>query len=264
MATKLPTFGVGDVNLNNMMLAINTNQLGFDRVNLVNPSSTSIPVISQGSIIESGGAVFEVLTNETPTVSASNGQCYIKTVILGNSMSFAITNTAPVFDPVKLGFYDGNDKYIASCYKSGSNYYSKVALKPIEFVPYPIGSTYTQYATVSNNFADYEEPSVLFPGTTWAEPFSGGEFFRVEGGHSATGRSSGVQSSANLSHSHTATTTVNLSNPFTAPTMTRINADSSSGNTSQETDVASVSLSNSGTAESRPTNRLMKIWKRTA
>lgn len=112
MAVKIGTFGIGDVSLNNVMKAVNLNQVRHDRASLL-PVSASRPLVAAGSIIESNGAVFEVLSNETINgTTPDNGTYYVKCPVVGNTMTFELTQDYPTWSHTKQGFYVADDKVL--------------------------------------------------------------------------------------------------------------------------------------------------------
>lgn len=146
---------------------------------------------------------------------------------------------------------------------------------------YPVGSYYTQYPAAESNdvasaFPSSESPASLFGGT-WEERFSGeATFFRTGGNDS--GRSNGLQDSANKSHDHTVRATANKSHsgryannltgtgrvgPGTTANYASYPDGWGSGYIAAAATTSEASTS-TFSSESRPINRVIKIWRRTA
>lgn len=131
----------------------------------------------------------------------------------------------------------------------------------------PIGSWYTQYANSTGVFSDDEEPAVLFGGT-WTEPFSTEYvFFRTEG-ESET-RTDGLQLDQFLSHLHyirkngtdiepQSTVWSNTEYPQAVPGGS-YGSNQTLGVGLPKTDGTYTLRTGS---ETRPRNRLIKVWYR--
>ncbi len=161
---------------------------------------------------------------------------------------------------------------------------------------YPIGVYYTQYPDASSNtdsveFPVSQRPATLFGGT-WAEQWSTESvFFRTRGTDSDTGRTAGLQTDQNKSHTHSidhdhapvATTNggghthgIFSDDAFGASGGTR--ATLTTGGTAQTKYAEAVgdhthsvnlpaftgTSGSDGGTETRVKNRRIKIWKRTA
>jgi hypothetical protein len=142
---------------------------------------------------------------------------------------------------------------------------------------YPIGCYYTQYPDASSNtdateFPVSQRPATLFGGT-WVEQWATESiFFRTRGTASDSGRSSGSQPDAFQGHRHRPSSTpINQNFEFSFSSgglFTAANSGSVSTDNAPSTGNASVSDGTNGTprtaSETRPTNRRIKVWKRTA
>lgn len=109
----------------NILARLEKTYKGYDGVSLTNWSSASTdrPQIAAGSVIEIGGAPFEYATDETIVDEGglTDGWCYIKHVVSGDSVTATLTNTFGTWDTAKQGFYDGNDRYsLFAMYRSGA------------------------------------------------------------------------------------------------------------------------------------------------
>ena len=154
--------------------------------------------------------------------------------------------------------------------------------KAIIDVVWPIGVIYTQYP-------QQKSPQELFPGTTWVEVNYGGAFFRASGGNAAA-FNGGKQGQSIQKHNHSASfsgneqtgeveldNNVNGGSPirncsgvFSGFGDSRIGLDSGDwGNRWRGfkltiTPSGSVTVGDTGDAETRPANYTIRIWKRTA
>lgn len=154
-------------------------------------------------------------------------------------------------------------------------------------IPYPIGRTYEQLPDDSGTFDADEEPCALFGGTWKKQWDDEGVFFRTEGhtyseSDETGGRSSGVQRSQMqkitgrfdvrprdggaadgityaegvFTKSTGSTSTYNMAGSATQTNQTKCDFDSS--------DSPNARASSTTSGETRPTNRLIRKWKRTA
>lgn len=121
-------YGVGDVNLSNMMASENALTKGFHQVSLTNWSTTAVPQISLGSLVECDGALYQSTVNETIGGSTSDGTLYIKSVPSSNTVTFEFSTTAPTWDVIKQGWYTSttsNERYLEYLITRSSNNYYK-------------------------------------------------------------------------------------------------------------------------------------------
>ena len=143
---------------------------------------------------------------------------------------------------------------------------------------HPVGSQYHMVATVADNDPDVafpasKRPEALWPGTTWALLWDdAGVFFRTEGGSHTAGRTDGLQEDQMQGHWHTNTNS-EATPKFASPIgVANGGVDGWGRSTSDGTDRlqarAPVSDGTNGTprtgAETRPVNRLIRIYERTA
>lgn len=128
---------------------------------------------------------------------------------------------------------------------------------------WPVGITYNQYTSSTGVFSDDDEPGELLGGT-WTQLFEDeGIFFRTEGGYSATARSAvtGIQGDVFKLHHHRI-----LASAYTG-WMNMIGTHSAFGfrDLAYSWQTRTNSIEGTGnTEETRPVNRLKKVWKRTA
>jgi len=132
---------------------------------------------------------------------------------------------------------------------------------------WPVGAYYTQFSEADGSFSSAKSPSALFGGT-WALRFNTESvFFRTEGALAAADRSSGVQEDAFQGHWHeqwgrlandvgSTVPTPGFENPST------VKADVAGAIRSPISD--GVNGEPRTAAETRPRNRLIRVWERTA
>jgi hypothetical protein len=98
------TDGSGTVNLASIR--------GYFSGGLVNPADTSPPVIAEGTSFEINGtdAVIESNTAVRPITVQQTSVVYIYAYHWAGTTEFEYSDTPPVFDPVKNGYYNGNKR----------------------------------------------------------------------------------------------------------------------------------------------------------
>nr|BDD43793.1 hypothetical protein 12 [Spirochaetaceae bacterium] len=164
----------------------------------------------------------------------------------GTPQSAIGTNLWTSGDVIAAGQISEGGSYLASKYAafSHSHAWSEITSKPSTLPP-PIGATYVQFPGES-------DPGSLWSGTTWSTLFdTEGIFFRTEGGN-ALAFGGGVQTDELKSHSHTY---VEAYNPQWK------------GNGTNSKPLHSTMTSNTssvGGTETRPRNRTIRVWVRTA
>lgn len=133
MAGSQIGYTLGDANWTNFVLAMEKQRKGLILLSLTNYDLLvgTVPQISQGSVLEVNGALFEMSSgNETiggaPSANAIN---YIYAQVAGTdpnqTITFVWSTTAPTWDLAKQGYYNGADRAIGGCYYTGTNYYCK-------------------------------------------------------------------------------------------------------------------------------------------
>jgi hypothetical protein len=126
--SKLNTYGVGDVNLTNLMQVLDATRLGFSAIELTEWTTTTVPKIAAGSKVEVNGAMYKFDSDETITGSPSDGLVYIKVVPSGDSITAEFTNTAPTWRNDLHGYYESAvsvNRYVATVQKATSSYTRK-------------------------------------------------------------------------------------------------------------------------------------------
>ena len=178
----------------------------------------------------------------------------------------------PVFTKITINSltYETGDLFVT--YKAVLTY---VTTSSVIDIIYPIGSQYTMYAVAADNDPDVafpvaERPATLYGGT-WALLWdSEGVFFRTEGGSHTAGRTNGLQADQFQGHWHE-----NYKHQAVAGTTTYFFPEDNGPNNlaaPSKIDVKHVrepiSDGVNGTprtgTETRPSNRLFRIYRRTA
>jgi hypothetical protein len=148
-------------------------------------------------------------------------------------------------------------------------------LTPAQFITThvkPVGSFYTQYPDASSNtdaveFPVSQQPATLFGGT-WVEQWSTESvFFRTRGSDSDISRTNGLQDDAMQGHRHTP---LSPNTSFFGSASGGGNAGINAGTLTDYTGTTGNPTTDgaNGTprtsSETRPANRRIKVWKRTA
>ena len=103
--SKVSDYGIGDSNIQSVMLTLDKTFKGFHQVSLTNYDSTDESEIAAGSVVEVNGAQYKFESNEAITGSPSDGTVYIQLIPDGDSITAAYTNTAPTWSDSKQGWY---------------------------------------------------------------------------------------------------------------------------------------------------------------
>lgn len=85
------------------------------------------PVIIEMSLVEVDYTLYYFSVNTSITGTIENGDAWIKLVPSENTLLPQYTNTAPVYDETRKGYYepDTNDRYLLKFTKNGNNFESK-------------------------------------------------------------------------------------------------------------------------------------------
>lgn len=92
------------------------------------------PEIAAGSWIESSGNMYLFGTQEAATGwggIANSTEAWIKVVPAGTSITAEFTDTAPSFNELRNGWYNGDDRYVLSVYKDAGGDYIRMGIMPI-------------------------------------------------------------------------------------------------------------------------------------
>lgn len=257
---------VVNANFNNVDNSFNDVNNSFNSVN--NRIETEMSNIAENFNTNNLSANNAVISNlNTDNLSANN------TATNNLDVSDITVNKTVGDDGQVIGKADGKVKWVNV---------TDISAKAIIDVVWPIGVIYTQYP-------QQKSPQELFPNTTWEEVNYGGAFFRASGGNAAA-FNGGKQGQSIQKHNHPAsfsgntqtgevdlTNNVNGGSPigscsgvFSGKGNSRISLDSGewsnrwSGFKLIITPSGSVSVGDTGDAETRPENYTIRIWKRTA
>jgi hypothetical protein len=134
--SKLNNYSSTDNNITQMQLTEDASFIGKHNLTLTNMSTTSIPAIAAGSIIECNGALYKFSTEEaisTAGVTSTDGTYFIKVIPTSSQITAAFSTVAPVFRDSLQGWYEStssNDRYAHfSVYSTGSSF-KKAMMKP--------------------------------------------------------------------------------------------------------------------------------------
>ncbi len=124
-------YGVGDANLNNLMITTDDQRKGFHQVSLSEMETTTKPVVQEGSVFEDNGALYEA-TTDTSISGSPSGVTYI--IFDASALTFSFTTTEPTWADDKQGWYGtggtANDRYLLYVMNvSGSSYTDKRIFK---------------------------------------------------------------------------------------------------------------------------------------
>lgn len=101
-------------------------QKGFYSISFSEMTSNEKPVIQSVSCVEVDGDLYYFNSNESASSTPSAGVCYIKCYLSGSDLLAEFTNTDPVFNPLKNGWYgvsgSASHRYILKLYFDGVNY----------------------------------------------------------------------------------------------------------------------------------------------
>lgn len=251
--TKVNNYSISDSNLSASYETLDKTRKGLNDISLSNFENDSAPVVEIGSIFENLGSMYKIETaTETPTGygSVSNSAKFFL-YYDSSAGSFIYLSTAPTWNAQYQGWYNGDDRALFGMYKdSGGTLYQGKYLMVSKSLAntgvFPIGSTYMQFPTKENPielgfFGTWENISDEFPG----------DFFRAEGGN-ASSFESGQQTELIKNHTH--------------PLFDGTGSGSSQKSVTTALSDASALTGNNtgGGAETRPVNRTVRIWERTA
>ena len=114
--SKINDYGIGDSNIQSVMLTLDKAFKGQHQVSLTNYNNTSESQIAAGSVVECNGAQYQFTSNESITGSPSDGTVYIRLVPNGDTITAEYTATAPTWSDSKQGWYgtggDANKRYL--------------------------------------------------------------------------------------------------------------------------------------------------------
>lgn len=150
--SKLNTYSSSYTSLTNYATCIDAQRLGFANVNLSGLSTTSVPTIEAGSIVEIAGAIYQFSTQEpisTGSVTSTEYQNYVILLVPSSSECTARFSTGqPVYRTDYHGWYassSDNIRAIGSCVYCSSGYINKYVIGKESEI-----KTVVEYSTVIN------------------------------------------------------------------------------------------------------------------
>ncbi len=148
MGRRVNTYGIGDRTLDNFMMSMNTQMRGFMSVSMCMPdwfstakyrlfaiqgtaywwyyaTAAMVVMIEAGSLIEVDGDIYQIETEtKIRYTDFTEGVWYLKAVPSGGSITIELTQTTPIFNRVKRGWYgedaSASHRYIVKLYKDDS------------------------------------------------------------------------------------------------------------------------------------------------
>ncbi len=100
------------------------------------------PTILTNSVIEINGDLYEFNSDESISGTPSTGVCYAKCYLSGSSVVADFTNTAPIYDNDRRGYYGSSStldhRYILKLYYDGANYKLKQIMNKERYWQYEI------------------------------------------------------------------------------------------------------------------------------
>ena len=137
---------------------IEEQRLSYNGISWDEWSTTNEPEITDGSVIEIGGALYNFSANEDIDSTAQWAgigndtivYCYVVTGGGGATCTGVLSTTAPSWDEAKQGWYNGSDRCYGIIYKdSGGNYTQKTLLMTRDY-----GITYQGISFINSANAD--------------------------------------------------------------------------------------------------------------
>jgi hypothetical protein len=108
-------------------------QIDFARIALSNINTGDAPVVMAGSRLALGGVVVSIgvdtAISGTPAADTMN---YVYATLNGLMATFSYSVSVPTYNPVKGGWYSGNNRAIARFFYTGGNYNGKMILDNYE------------------------------------------------------------------------------------------------------------------------------------
>jgi hypothetical protein len=102
---KVNNYSIGDSNIEELMVTQDSSFKRQSTCSLTEMTTQTVPKISSGSYIECNGTLFKFSSDETLSGSPSNGVVYIRIIPSSTTCTAEMTNTAPVWNDLKQGFY---------------------------------------------------------------------------------------------------------------------------------------------------------------
>ena len=160
----------------NILARLEKTYKGYDGISLTNWSSASTdrPQIAAGSVIEIDGAPFEYATDDTIADEGglTDGWCYVKHVVSGDTVTATLTNTFGTWDTAKQGFYDGSGNRFSlfAMYRSGA--ITKIFTLKANIIKSPNSNASYHLLYLDGNFGKKKRVKHVFSSSTEATLFN--------------------------------------------------------------------------------------------
>lgn len=262
MAINLVPFGTAGAPITSGDYDAQNNNIAANAVPMLSvlsgwATTGAAPAIKQGAFIRHAGNNYKVESgDESISGAPASGINYIELTLAGTVITaeWVTSLSGYSYNPAYGGIYNGAGQQIIRdiCLLDGTDYIRGLSngmdFKEILYSSMsntPIGYVYIQ-------FPGKDDPATLGLPGVWTNISSDfpGDFFRAEGGD-ASAFESGQQSDENKPHTHPNDTRV------TGTAGTFIKGGGVSG-------AIPTPTGSSGTTESRPKNRSIRLWERTA
>jgi hypothetical protein len=202
-------------------------------------------LVKAGTMVEVGGSLYYSMSDELIT-GVKKQENIVYAVLISGNIQFTYSSTRPTFNPIKGGWYNGNDRAVL------------FGLNGTGIVEMPVGFVYTQYP-------GKVEPQYLFPGTWTKDTSYAGAFFRAEGGR-ALAFGGGKQADMIKYHKHQFRRVWGNWGTQSGSAVDNYADDGKTGEMYDKDDtlLAKDNDSDGQLPENRPENHTIRIWTRTA
>lgn len=138
----IDNFYKGENSLSNFINSEINFQKGFYAVCFSEMTTNSKPSVLTNSVIEIDGDLYSFNSDELVSGTPTAGVCYVKCYLSGSYAVADFTNTAPIYDNSRCGYY-GNSatdshRYILKLYYDGTNYMLKQIMDKERYWDYEI------------------------------------------------------------------------------------------------------------------------------
>lgn len=138
----ISNFYFGELTLDNFIINETYFQKGHYAVAFSEMITNIKPAIQAGSSLEVDGNLYYFNSNDSISGTPSTGVCYVKCYLSGSDLLSEFTNTAPIFNSLKNGWYgisgSATHRYILKLYFDGTNYNLKQLMNKERYWQYEI------------------------------------------------------------------------------------------------------------------------------
>jgi hypothetical protein len=133
--SKLNNYSSTDNNITQMQLTMDASYIGKLDASLTESTTTTVPAMSGGSVIECSGALYKFSTEEaisTAGLTATSGQLYIKITPTSSQVTADFSTVTPVWRDTLQGWYEStssNNRMIGGVYLSTSGEWTEKYLQ---------------------------------------------------------------------------------------------------------------------------------------